>query len=248
MKKLVIAAAFTVASVLGFVSPVFADSPGQLSNAPTNYEVKNVTKGGAYGQSTSATCNETVKYSVLLANSDFGQLKNLTVKANLGNGAISASATNVVSATTSVSGNVKVNLEKGNLVYVPGSTVRISSDGATRTALADGVTTNGVNAGDLAGSTQTFVQFQTKVDCPTPKPGEIKVCVTDTKEIVTIKESDFDSSKHTKDLSACNETPVVPATIAATGPTASFAAMLGLSGLAASVTYFVRGRKSDILG
>lgn len=220
MKKLALfVAALAVAPSLAFTAPVFADSPGQLSNAPTNYEVKNVTKGGAYSQSTSAACGETVKYSVLLANSDFGLLRNLTVKANLGTGAINASATNTVNATTSVSGSVNVSLAKGSLVYIPGSTVRVTSNGGSTTVLADGVTTSGVNAGDLNGSTQTFVQFQAKVDCPT-----------------------------TPTTPETPSTPVVaPAKIASTGPTGTIATMFGLGALTAGISYFVQ-RRRNLLG
>lgn len=182
---------------------VFADSPGQLSNGATNYEVKNVTKNGSYSQSTSAACGETVKYSVLLANSDYGLLKNLTVKADLGSGTISASATNAAGATTSVSGKVTVSLPAGGtLAYVNGSTVRITSDGKTTTNLPDGIVSGGVNAGELNGSTQTFVQFQAKVNCVVP-PKDITVCRLSDKTIVTIKENEFDSSKYSKDLNDC---------------------------------------------
>ncbi len=94
MKKLAsIAAAVAIAPVLFASTPVFADSPGQLSNAATNYEVKNVTKGGSYAQSASATCGDTVRYSTLIANSDFGMLKDVTVKASLTSGDINVSAT-----------------------------------------------------------------------------------------------------------------------------------------------------------
>lgn len=48
-------------------------------------------------------------------------------------------------------------------------------------------------------------------EVPTPPaPGEIQVCDLTTKQIVTIKESDFDSSKHSKNLNDCAETPVTP--------------------------------------
>jgi hypothetical protein len=182
---------------------VFADSPGQLSNAATNYEVKNVTKNGSYSQSASAACGETVKYSVLLANSDYGLLKNLTVKADIASGNISASATNAASATTSVSGKVTVTVTGGGtLSYIPGSTVRITSDGKTTTNLPDGIVSGGVNAGELNGSTQTFVQFQAKVNCVVP-PKDISVCRLSDKTIVTIKENEFDSSKYSKDLNDC---------------------------------------------
>ena len=43
---------------------------------------------------------------------------------------------------------------------------------------------------------------------PTP-PVEIEVCDLETKKIITIKESDFDSSKHSKNLNDCKETPPV---------------------------------------
>ena len=201
--SLVALAALPVLAVL-FTAPVFADSPGQLSNGPSNYKVRNVTKNGAYAQSISATCDETVKYSITLSNSDFGLLRDLTVKADMASGVINASATNANNATTSVSGTAKVNLDRGSLAYVPGSTVRITSDGATTTPLADGITAGGVNAGNLNGSTAVFVQFQAKVNCPT-EPKNIQVCELATKKIITIREDQFDASKHSKNLDDCKE-------------------------------------------
>lgn len=210
MKKFILAAALAIAAVplFGFATPAFADSPGQLSNGPDNYKVRNVTQNGAYGRSTSATCNETVKYSVILANSDFGLLKDLTVKANLGSGVINASAINANGETTAVSGTATVNFTNGgSLKYVAGSTVRITSDGQTRTPLPDGVTSGGVNAGELNGSTQTFVQFEAKVHCDTPPPVTITVCDLTTKKIVTINENAFDPNKYSKNLEDCASKP-----------------------------------------
>lgn len=165
MKKLAsMAAAVVMASTLFASAPVFADSIGQLSNAADNYQVRNL-KSNTYAQSATAACGESVKYSVRLANSDFGQLTDLTVKANISTGDINASAKTTTGTTTSVSGKVAVNAA-GTLQYVKGSTVRV--DGSTKTALADGVFANGVNAGVLKGSTRTFVQFEAKVNCDTP--------------------------------------------------------------------------------
>ncbi len=207
MKKLALLVAAIAAIPALFAAPVFADSPGQLSNGASNYKVRNVTQNGEYSQKVAAVCGDTVKYSVTLANSDFGLLKDLTVKANLGSGAISASAINAEGKTTSVSGNVTVTLAKGTLQYVSGSTVRIASDGSNSKSLPDGVANGGVNVGELNGSTQIFVQFQAKVDCPTTPPKKIKVCELDTKKIITINESDFDSKKHSKNLADCAEKP-----------------------------------------
>lgn len=213
MKKLALFVAALAVVPAMFAASAFADSPGQLSNGPDNYKVRNVTKNGAYGRSTSVTCDETVKYSITLANSDFGLLKDLRVKANLASGAISASATNAADKTTSVSGSVNVSVAKGTLKYVPGSTVRVASDNSSRTSVADGITAGGVNVGELKGSTQTFVQFEAKVDCPTtPEDKDMTVCRLEDKKVVTIKESEYQAnpSKYSKNLADCAETPAGP--------------------------------------
>lgn len=44
-------------------------------------------------------------------------------------------------------------------------------------------------------------------EVPTP-PKDIQVCELATKKIITIKESDFDATKHSKNLDDCKETPV----------------------------------------
>jgi hypothetical protein len=233
-----LAALVAVVPVLAFSSPVFADSPGQLSNGPTNYKVRNVTQNTDYSQSTNAACGETVKYSVTLANSDFGMLTDLTLKANLASGAISASAKNVNGDTTSVSGSVTVNTP-GTLQYVNGTTVRLTGDAAqTPTALPDGVAGDGVNVGNLNGSTYIRVQFQAKVNCETPN--QIKVCDLTTKKIVTINESDFNSAKHTKDLTKCQAAPAVLVNTGAGSAMGIAAAIAAVSAVAYS---FVTGRR-----
>lgn len=205
MKKLVLAAALAVAPLLAFVSPVFADSPGQLQNSENFYKVKNVTKGGDYAKSVSATCGDTLKYSIMVANGEFGVLSNVTVKTTLA-GSTSVSATNAAGQTTSTSGSVSVNVTKGNLVYVTGSTQNLAENGSQIKTLADGITTAGVNKGSLMGSTAEFVQFQAKVDCPTPpEVKNIQVCNLADKTIITIREDQFDASKHSRDLSKCDK-------------------------------------------
>lgn len=210
MNKFASLAALTILPVLGvlFSTPVFADSPGQLENNPQHYKVKNVSTNGAYGQTAAATCNETVKYSITISNSDFGGLKDLTVKANMATGDITASAINAAEATTSVSGSAKVTVDKGTLTYVPGSTVRIKSDNSGRTVQADGITTGGVNVGTLTGSTAIFVQFDAKVNCP-PVVKNIEVCDLAKKTIITIREDQFDAAKHSKNLADCAPKPPV---------------------------------------
>lgn len=231
MKKLaILAAALAVVPTLAMATPVFADSPGQLADGPDLYQVKNVTKGSAYGPTANATCGDVVKYSIKLANSEFGLLTNVMVKAPL-NGTMTASATNAANQTTSVSGSVSVSVAQGTLAYVPGSTVNLDVNGNLIKTLPDGITAGGVNKGNLNGSTREFVQFQAKVDCPTPqkecKPG---IPVGDVR---------------------CEEVPVTPTTpqvLAATGPVETFAQIVGVTALAGAIAYYVRSRRANILG
>lgn len=218
MKKLAIAAISAV-SVLGFVAPVSASSPGNLSSGPDMYQVKNVTKGSAYATSASATCGETVKYSLQLSNSEFGLVSNINVKASLASGNITASGTNAANASTSVAGHVSVSVDKGSLSYVNGSAKLLDVNGNLIANVSDSVVTSGTNVGNLNGSTREFVQFQAKVDCPT-----------------------------TPTTPETPSTPVVaPAKIASTGPTSTIATMFGLGALTAGISYFVQ-RRRNLLG
>lgn len=210
MKKFASLIALALMPVLGLMisAPVFADSPGELAGGTNLYKVRNVTKNGAYSSSISATCNETVKYSVEVSNTQYGALSDVTVKANLASGAINVSAKNSAGSTVTSNGSVQVATNGGTLQYVAGTTQLYTISGQFVKTLADGVTAAGVNAGDLGGSTREFVQFQAKVNCPeTPK--QIQVCVLATKEIKTINESDFDATKHSKNLADCAAKPPV---------------------------------------
>lgn len=75
-------------------------------------------------------------------------------------------------------------------------------------------------------------------------PNEITVCELATKKIVTIKESDFNSDKYSKDLSKCQETPVVPPELPQTGAAESIVAVLGLGAVIASVAYYIASRRA----
>lgn len=206
MKKLAFVAGF-----LGFVSSLvlsasaFATSAGYLAGGPDIYQVRNVTTNTGYSSNVSVACNETVKYSVKLSNTEYGLLSNVTVKAPL-NGTMTATATNSANENVSTTGTVSVSAAAGSYAYIAGSTQLLNADGGLIKALPDGVTTNGVNAGNLNGSTIEFVQFQAKLTCETP-PVKIQVCDLSTKQIITIDEKDFDSSKQSKDLSKCKEVP-----------------------------------------
>jgi len=84
----------------------------------------------------------------------------------------------------------------------------------------------------------------------TCEPGKISVCEVSTKEIITIKESDFNATKHSKNLDDCKETPVTPVTpetpteLPQTGASENILALTGLGALIASISYYVASRRA----
>jgi len=158
-------AALAVLPVLAVASPALADSPGQLTSGADTYVVKNVTQNGSYGYSTSAACNDEVQYSVRLHNAAYGGLTNVVVSANLVNGKMTAVPAEGASQGTN--GSVAVSLPtNGSLAFQSGSTKLYDSNGNVIKSLVDGITTNGVNVGNITGSTTEFVIFKAKVACP----------------------------------------------------------------------------------
>lgn len=248
MKKFASLAALVMLPVLSVVfgATAFA-APGQLAGGSNLYKVRNVTQNGGYSSSISAVCNDTVKYSVELSNSQYGPLTNVMVKANLASGAINVSAQNETGATVTSDGQVNVALSKGTLQYVAGSTNLYMVNGTFVKTLADGVASNGVNAGDLGGSTREFVQFQAKVKCEEQQPNDIQVCDLATKKVITIREDQYDAAKHSKNLADCAATPVTPTELPHTGASAGGVVAIVASLLTAAAAYVVTSRK-NVLG
>jgi hypothetical protein len=214
-----IAAGLAVVPMLAFAAPVLADSPGSFSTGAGMYQVRNESQNQTtYKDSVSAACNETVKYTILLSNTANGAISNINVKTSLTTGVMTATGSNG-SGTTTTSGTATVSVPSGaSLSYVAGSTQVINyNDHSVIATLDDNITTSkGTSAGNLAGSTNEWVQYKAKVSCVTP-PKEIQVCELSTKKVITINEDQFDSAKHTKDLSKC-QTVTPPTVLANTGP------------------------------
>ncbi|MBX4197139.1 hypothetical protein KW801_01105 [Candidatus Saccharibacteria bacterium] len=109
-----LAAALAVAPVLAYSGSALAGSPGQLAGGD-NYQVKNLTQNGSYADTISATCNDVVKYSMQLSNTQFGALNDVTLKATLPNsgGVSTATATTDLGGTSGTSDTTTVNLASG---------------------------------------------------------------------------------------------------------------------------------------
>lgn len=91
-----------------------------------------------------------------------------------------------------------------------------------------------------------------------PTPEQEKVCELETKKIITINKDDFNSSKHSRNLSDCDETPVTPPTTPTTPETPTELPKTGAAdgvldalGLGALVTVglaYIGSRRGSIIG
>ncbi len=160
-----LAAVLAALPVLAVSGSALADSPGQLTTGSNSFMVKNLTQSGAYANNVGAACNEEVQYSVRLHNAAYGGLTNIVVKANIMNGQMTAVPAEGASQGTTGSATVSLP-SNGSIAYVSGSTVVYDVNGNVIKTLADGITTNGVNVGNVNGSTTEFVDFKAKVACP----------------------------------------------------------------------------------
>lgn len=167
MKILKQTAVAAVASAALFVTPVAAESPGQLAGGANVLKVKNVTQNTAYSNSVSSVkCGDTIKYSVTLSNTHFGALNNINMVAKLGS-TTTVTATPDIGASAGTSGTATVALVNGQkLTYENGSTKLYDANANLIKTLPDGIANGGVNKGTLNGSTLEFVNFNAKVDCP----------------------------------------------------------------------------------
>ncbi len=170
-----VATGLTSLAVAAFTLSPFAtaDSPGQIGGGDI-YRIKNLTQNVDYTDPASANACDTLEYKVRLHNSRFDSVTNIVASADLPS---NSSTTNVSKMTVTYSGGVAnnvsdtatLNLSSAQSVsYVGGTTQLLDKDNNVVKALPDGVTQNGVSIGDLNGSTVEFVQFQAKVNCPTP--------------------------------------------------------------------------------
>jgi|GEM_PF-862582 len=179
-KKLKLLVAITMMltlSVFALGGTSKAANEGQIEQGDFYYS-KNLTTGSSFADPTAASKCETLQYKVRMHNPGATPVTNVRVKVNLPAG---ASTQNVSTATVtadnafpvSVSDTAIVNLSTSQKIeYVSGTTKLLNSSNAVISSLPDGITSSGsgVNIGSVGVSVNEvrYVQFQAKVDCPTP--------------------------------------------------------------------------------
>ncbi|HUC87340.1 MAG TPA: LPXTG cell wall anchor domain-containing protein [Candidatus Saccharimonadales bacterium] len=170
LSKFAAIAGVTTAVAAFTLSPVMASSPGQLGGGPNIYKVKDVTANGSYASSINANACDVLEYSINLHNVNFGELTNIVVSAPLStSGSSNMTAVPASGASAGTSGSVTVNAGSASgVTYEAGTTELYNGSGQPVKDLPDGITSGGINVGNLNGSTGEFVNFKAKVNCPTP--------------------------------------------------------------------------------
>jgi uncharacterized repeat protein (TIGR01451 family)/LPXTG-motif cell wall-anchored protein len=209
-----------------------------------------------FKETVAVKAGDKVDYQIYFKNNGGTQLQNVVIKDTLPKG-----VTYVAGSTyTNTSEGVKLaadGVTAGGLnigVFAPGGDAYIKFTATVNPADTDLVCggntlRNVAKATTSVGSQEDTADVTIDKTC-VPVPGKITVCELSTKKIVTIKESDFNTSKYSKNLDDCKSTPVTPPTTTTppelphTGASENILAFTGLGALIASITYYVASRRA----
>jgi uncharacterized repeat protein (TIGR01451 family)/LPXTG-motif cell wall-anchored protein len=199
--------------------------------------------GKTWVKSATTQPGSTIQYRITYQNTGTTQQDNVSLRDMLPN-QVSYVAGSSLIANATTGGQYKPTLDgittngynagsyqpKGNVYF------KFSAKVAAKEALACGVNTlkNIARATTGAGYKEDDATVTVNKEC---EPGQITVCELSTKKLITIKESQFDSSKHSKDLGLCVELPQ-------TGAAENIVAIVGLGAIIASIAYYVASRKA----
>ncbi len=202
-----------------------------------------VDNGKTWSTNAETTPGSTILYRVIYTNTGSTQQDNVTIYDTLPTGvSYVAGSTLVAHAGTggsykaSVDGITSNGLTIGSFAPTANAYVKFSAKVAEKNLPKCGINTlrNVAKVWTSTGEKEASADVTVNQTC---EPGKITVCELSTKKLITINESQFDSSKQTKDLSLCVELPQ-------TGPTENIVAIVGLGALIASIAYYVASRRA----
>jgi uncharacterized repeat protein (TIGR01451 family) len=195
-KKLsAIAAGVVLVPILAHATPAFASTAGQLSSGDV-YRVKNLTTNGAFTNSATATCGDTVEFRVAVYNVGPDTINNVKVAMSLPSSSSTAHHSTVTMSAANTNGQIvsdgaTVTSSKAtSLKYISGTAQLLNaSNGSVVSSLSGNLVNGSVTLSSIAAylSNERAVQFRAKVSCaaPTPAPTTPKPPVTAPKPPVT---------------------------------------------------------------
>ncbi len=217
---------------------IVVDAPG--------FEVqKTVSKSGEskYSESVNVNSGDKVDYKISYKNTGTVQQNDVVIKDTLPAGAtfvpgtVYMSNANTNSQWKKIDGDAVVagGINIGS--YLPGGNAYVKF-----TAIVDGACGTNTLVNTATAGTDNGYKSDTAnvVVTKTCESNQISVCELATGKIVTIKDSDFDSNKYSKDLAACNvaPTPETPVTeLPQTGFDGGLMTFVGLGALTAGAAY-----------
>ncbi len=206
-----------------------------------------------WGESVAAKNGDTVDYQLEYKNTGTTQQNNVTLKDKLPKGLdYIKGSTYLINASNPSPKNVSDNIvTEGGLNigdYTAGSNafVKFSAKVNSKDLECGKITLKNIaTVHTNNGSKSDDANVTTSKECP-PVVKKIQVCELETKTVISIKETDFDASKHSKNLEDCAPTPEVPETPTELPQTGAgdVAAIAGLAALIASTVYYVASRRA----
>jgi uncharacterized repeat protein (TIGR01451 family)/LPXTG-motif cell wall-anchored protein len=208
--------------------------------------------GKTYVKSGATTPGSTVIYKVAYTNTGSTQQDNVTLSDKLPTGVSYVAGSALIENSKTAGkyqatsdGITTTGLNIGSYAPNGGNAFfKFSAKAPAADSLQCGVNTftNTARATTSGGYKESTADITINKECA---PGTINVCQLSTKKIVNIKESDFDSSKYSKNLADCQSTPpVTPPELPHTGMSENIVAVIGLGALIASIAYYVASRRA----
>jgi uncharacterized repeat protein (TIGR01451 family)/LPXTG-motif cell wall-anchored protein len=198
-----------------------------------------------FKESVDAKAGDKVDFQIYFKNTGGTQLQNVVIKDVLPAGLSyvpgttylhNAGGTRQVADGVTAGGIIIGGYQPGGDAYVK-FTAKVA-DNAALPVCGPNTLKNVASATTGVGSKEDDAKVTVPKEC---QPGKISVCELSTKKIITINENKFDSSKHTKDLTKCQETPPE---LPQTGATENIVAIVGLGSIIAAIAYYVASRRA----
>jgi uncharacterized repeat protein (TIGR01451 family)/LPXTG-motif cell wall-anchored protein len=197
-----------------------------------------------FKESVTAKPGDKVDYQIYFKNSGGTQLTNVVIKDTLPAGMTYVPGSTQLATTNGIS-TVADGVTAGGLIiggFVPGGSAFVKFSATVNgneqlPACGPNTLRNVAKATTTIGAKEDTADVLVNKTC---EPGTISVCEISTKKVITIKESEFNSAKHTIDLSVCVPVPELPKT----GPTENIVAIVGLGALIASLVYYIASRRA----
>lgn len=208
---------------------------------------------------------DTLEYRVVYTNTGTLTQNNVTIKDALpkgltyvaGSAEMRNAATNGYVKLTAEADNYFKNhgwIKLGNYAPKANAIVRyqLKVEATDQMNCGDNTYTNIVSAVTENGTKQATAKVTSHKQCET-KAKEIQVCELKTKKVITIKEADFKTDLHSKNLDDCKTTPVTPPVTPPTTPNQlpstglsieSLMSLVGLISLVGSASYYINSRKA----